>query len=145
MINQAKLRSYRHSPKYMFGFEIPRNYKHALELDKKNGNTRWQDATKLESDQLHEYDTFESRGEISKITEGYKRIRNHLVFAIKYDSRQKARIVADGYLTDVPLESVYSGVVSLGKLRIVILLEDLNGLDTYSTDIGNVQIETETK
>ena len=41
MVNQDKLRYYRHSPRYMFGFEVPRNYAHALELDKKNGNTRW--------------------------------------------------------------------------------------------------------
>ena len=116
-----------------------------MELDKNNGNTRWQDATKLEMEQIHEYDTFESCGKTSRIPEGYKRILTHFVFAIKYDSRQKARIVADGYLTDVPLESVYSGVVSLGKLRIVILLEDLNGLDTYSTDIGNAYLEVETK
>ena len=39
MINQAKLRSFRRSPKYMYGYEVPRDYKHAMELDKKNGNT----------------------------------------------------------------------------------------------------------
>ena len=33
MANQAKLRSYRYAPKYMFGFEVSRNYNHALELD----------------------------------------------------------------------------------------------------------------
>ena len=45
MIKLAKLRSYMYSPKYMFGFEIPRNNKHALELDENNGNTKWKDAT----------------------------------------------------------------------------------------------------
>ena len=39
--NQAKLRSYRTSPRYKFGYELPRNndYDHAIELDKRNGNT----------------------------------------------------------------------------------------------------------
>ena len=37
MANQAKLRSFRMAPKYKYGFEIPRDYKHAMELDKKNG------------------------------------------------------------------------------------------------------------
>jgi len=48
MANQAKLRSYRTAPTYMNGFEIPKNYKHAVSLDQRNGNTRWQTATDLE-------------------------------------------------------------------------------------------------
>ena len=79
MVNQAKLRSYRHSPRYMFGFEVPRNYEHALELDKKNGNTRWKDCTDTELVQLHEYNTFEDRGKNASIPPGFKRIRTHLV------------------------------------------------------------------
>jgi hypothetical protein len=31
MANQAKLRSYRTAPKYMYGFELPRDYQHAIE------------------------------------------------------------------------------------------------------------------
>ena len=46
MINKAKLRSYSHTPKYMFGLEIPRNYAHALELDKHKKNNRWKGYTK---------------------------------------------------------------------------------------------------
>ena len=119
MANQANLRSYRYAPKYMFGFEVPRNYNHALELDKKNGNTRWQDCTKVEMEQLYEYSTFVDYGIDGKIPPGYKKIRTHLVFAVKHDGRHKARMVADGHLTDVPLDSVYSGVVSLRGLRLV--------------------------
>mmetsp|Transcript_22842 Transcript_22842/g.34620 ORF Transcript_22842/g.34620 Transcript_22842/m.34620 type:complete len:658 (+) Transcript_22842:2551-4524(+) len=40
MANQAKLRSYRTAPKYMNGFEIPKNYKHAMYLDDRNGNDK---------------------------------------------------------------------------------------------------------
>ena len=39
MVNQAKLRSYRTAPKYMFGCEVPRDYAHAEILDGQNGNT----------------------------------------------------------------------------------------------------------
>ena len=145
MANQAKLRSYRYAPKYMFGFEVPRNYNHALELDKKNGNTRWQDCTKVEMEQLYEYSTFQDYGIDGKIPPGYKKIRTHLVFAVKHDGRHKARMVADGHLTDVPLDSVYSGVVSLRGLRLVLFLAELNGLDTCATDIGNAYLEAETK
>ena len=37
----------------------------------------------------------------------------HLVFAVKFDGRHKARLVADGHLTTEPDENIYSGVSSL--------------------------------
>ena len=55
--NQAKLRSWREKPKYMYGFLVPQNYAEAVQIDKENGNTKWQDCTKLELDQIDEYDT----------------------------------------------------------------------------------------
>ena len=145
MINQAKLRSYRHAPKYMFGFEIPRNYAHALELDKRNKTNRWKECTQLELSQLSDYVVFEDLGKNAAVPEGYKKIRTHLVFAVKHDGRHKARMVADGHLTDVPLDSVYSGVVSLRGLRLVLFLAELNDLNTCATDIGNAYLEAETK
>jgi hypothetical protein len=50
-------------------------------------------------------------------------------------------MVANGHLTDIPLESVYSGVVSLRGLQSVTLLAELNGLDLWATDIGNAYLE----
>ena len=124
----------------MFGFQIPRNYAEALKLDEKNGNTRWQDCTKLELQQLQDYKCFRDQGKNSKVPQGYKKIRTHLIYAVKHDGRHKARMVADGHLTDIPLESVYSGVVSLRGLSIVLFLAELNGLDTCATDIGNAYL-----
>ena len=54
-------------------------------------------------------------------------------------------MVSDGHLTDIPLESVYSGVVSIRGLRIVLFLAEINGLDTCATEIGNAYLETHTK
>ena len=53
-------------------------------------------------------------------------------------------MVADGHLTDIPVDSVYSGVVSLRGLRIMLFLAELNQLETWATDIGNAYLETET-
>jgi hypothetical protein len=50
-------------------------------------------------------------------------------------------MVADGHLADIPLESVYSGVVSLHGLQIITFLAKLNGLDLWATDIGNAYLE----
>ena len=143
MVNQAKLRSYNTAPRYQYGFEVPRDYNHALRLDERNGNTRWRDAVKLEMDQIWEYETFEDKGHKDKVPlpEGYKKIRVHLVFAVKHDGRHKARLVADGHLTDVPIDSVYSGVVSLRGFRLILFLAELNDLEIWATDIGNAYLE----
>jgi hypothetical protein len=51
-------------------------------------------------------------------------------------------MVADGHLTDVPLDSVYSGVISLVRsLRTIVFLAVLNELDTWVTNIGNAYLE----
>jgi len=144
MINQAKLRSYNTAPKYMYGFEVPRNYPHAVRLDERNGNRLWQESTEVELHQIDEYEAFRDLGHKSnaKAPAGSKLIRVHLVFAVKHDGRHKARLVADGHLTDIPLDSVYSGVVSLRGLRLVIFLAELHGLQLWATDIGNAYLES---
>lgn len=140
-VNQAKIRTFYNSPKFKYGFEIPRDYKHAIQLDNRNGNTNWQDAVALEMEQLDEYDTFKDYGLNAAPPPDHKRIRVHLVFDVKHDGRHKARLVADGHLTDVPVDSVYSGVVSLRGLRLIIFLAELNNLILWSTDIGNAYLE----
>ena len=141
---QAKLRLYRTSPKYMYGYEVPKDYAHAVRLDEQNKNTKWQDTTMLEIQQLDKYDTFKDKGLRGSVSQSYKKIRVHLLFAIKHDGRHKARLVADGHLTPVPTESVYSGVVSLRGLRMVVFLAELNNLKIWATDIGNAYLEAET-
>ncbi len=86
-----------------------------MRLDERNGNKRWREATDLELKQIDDYQTFEDHGHKSKVgpPDGYKKIRVHLVFDVKHDGRHKARLVAGGHLTDPPIDSVYSGVVSL--------------------------------
>ena len=72
---------------------------------------------------------------------GYHRIKVHLVFAVKFDGRHKARLVADGHLSPEPMENIYSGVVSLRNLRLVVLLGKLNNLELWGADIGNAYLE----
>ena len=95
-------------------------------------------------DQLDEYNVFIDKGKDPTIPPGYKRIRTHLIYDIKHDGRHKARCVADGHLTDVPIDSVYSGVVSLRGLRIMLFLSELNKLEIWATDIGTAYLEART-
>ena len=76
---------------------------------------------------------------------GYQIFRVHLIFAVKYDGRHKARLVADGHLTPEPVESIYSGVVSLRNLKLVIFLGKLNNLEFWGADIGNAYLEVPTE
>ena len=77
-INQTKIRQVRRSATYQFGYLIPRDYKHALELDKINGNSRWYDATKKELDQINEYQVFIDHGRVIKYDLKSKRMTMHL-------------------------------------------------------------------
>ena len=62
IVKQAKLRSFRTMPKYKYGFLVPNDYNHALEIDRRNGNTKWRDSIALELQQLDDYDTFKDLG-----------------------------------------------------------------------------------
>ena len=63
------------------------------------------------------------------------------MFDVKHDECHKAWMVADGHLTVIPIDSIYSGVVSVHGTTIIIFLAKLNGLKTWSTDIGNVYLK----
>ena len=52
LLKQAKLRSFRTAPVYKFGYRVPKDWKEAKELDKKNGNRKWAEAKKVEMDQI---------------------------------------------------------------------------------------------
>jgi hypothetical protein len=143
MVNQSRIKVTRNAPRYKFGYHIPCNYDEAMQFDLKNGHTLWREATNLEMSQLAEYDTFRDLGhkDTAPPPTGYKKICTHLIYGCKHDGRHKAWMVADGHLTDIPLESVYSGVVSLRGLQIITFLSELNGLDLWATDIGNAYLE----
>ena len=86
---QAKLKSFRISPRYKYGLDIPRNFKDTEKLDKKNGNTKSMDSDKLEHKQLDNYDLFIDKGKFAgcRIPKGFQLIRVHTIFDVKVDSR----------------------------------------------------------
>ena len=145
MINQARLTSVRRTTVYKFGYRVPQGVKQAISLDKENGNSMWQDAIKLELSQLHAYDTFKDLGRGAAAPSGHKKIKVHYIFDVKNDGRHKARLVAGGHLTDAPLDSVYSGVVSLRSLRLVLFIAELNGLNLIQADVSSAYLYATTK
>ena len=150
---QSKIRQVRRSNKHMFGYLIPRSYKEALEFDKENNNTKWTDATRDEMDCIKEHEVFttcqrakwdSNHKRILNAPPNHQKIRVNLIFAVKYNGRHKARLVADGSFTPEPVENIYSGVVSLRNLRLVIFLGEFNNLELWGADIGNAYLEAYT-
>ena len=124
-----------------------------MEYDKANNNRKWYDATKAELDSIHSYEVFQKhkkakydkQKKVLNAPPGYQKIRVHLIFAVKYDGRHIARLLADGHLTPEPVESIYSGVVSLRNSKLVIFLGKLNNLELWGADIGNAYLEAPTE
>ena len=149
-VKQSRIRQVRASARYQHGFQVPKDYNDAIILDKENSNTHWQDAMDLELTQIHEYkvfkDTCKAQFHNGKVVtpDGFQKIRVHFVYAVKHDGRFKARLVADGHLTKEPVESIYSGVVSLRSLRMVVFLFQLNNLEIWGADVENAYLEAYT-
>ena len=126
-IKQFRIRQVRHAKEYIFGFLIPRNYKEALEFDMLTITANGMMLLRLNwTPYIHiRYSRGMKKHKQKKVINappGYQKIRVHLIFAFKYDGRHKARLVADGHLTPEPVESIYSGAVSLRNLKLVIFL-----------------------
>ena len=91
------------------------------------------------------YEVFKDIGKGAPVPEGYKNIRVHLVFDCKHDGQRRVRLVANGHLTDIPVDSVFSGVISLRVFRLLLFLAELNGLDMWETDMSSAYLEAHTK
>ena len=128
-----------------FGIEVPKHHNHAMELDWKNGSSKWFKAEQAELRQIFEYNTIIDKGKGFKMPHKYIKINVHFVYAIKHDGHHKARLVAGGHLTDLPSDSIYLGVISLKCIWLVIFLGQLNNLQIYSTDIWNAYLEAKTQ
>ena len=76
---------------------------------------------------------------------GHRRIKIHPVFDVKmFTLQRKARLVADGYMTDPPKDMTYATVVSRESVRLSFLAAALNDLNILSADIQNAYLEAQT-
>ena len=142
IISKMKSRRLR-KPRMKFGIKIPRNVKEALQFDKDNQNTFWEDAINKERENVKI--AFKRVPDGEKVPPGYTEIHCFMNFEVKFDLRRKARYVASGNMTD-PLPSMsYSSVVSRESVRIAFLIAALNDLKILAGDIQNAYLNAETK
>ena len=130
---QTKLQQ---TPKFQFGIQVPRSVRHALALDRINGNNLWKESMEREMAQLADYQTFRLP-EPGEDLDQYQTLPYHMVFAIKYDGRHKSRLVCQGNKALVTPEDVYSGVVGIETIRTVMAMASMRGLQVCAADIGN--------
>ena len=71
----------------------------------------------------------------------YKKVKIHLVYDCKQTLKRKAHLVANGNLTETPVESIYSSIVTLRGLKTTIFIAELNGFEMWNTDVGKAYLE----
>ena len=79
---------------------------------------------------MGDYKVFNDVGKHAPVFDGCKNIRVHLIFGVKHIGRHQGYLVADGHLTNIPVDSIYSGVVSLRRFRLLVFLTELNRIET---------------
>ena len=119
-----------------YGVTIPRNVKHALELDRENGKF-WADAIRKENASLLALDCFEFQAPDYKPSSEFQWTRLSMIFEVKQDGRRKARLVAGGHLVDPKGISSRSTVVKGTSVRLINLIAHRENLQILCGDIGN--------
>ena len=130
---------------HKFGIRLPKTVAEALAIDRETGTTFWRDAIEKELKKVKV--AWERRDDLTvgevrsgKALRGYKEITVHMVFDVKMDFTRKARLVADGNLTDAPTSITYSSVVTRDSVRIALMFAMLNGLKVLAADVGNAYL-----
>ena len=132
-------RKFSTAPRYKYGIEVPRNVKHALEIDKANGNTFWEDSLEKEIKSLLDLDCFEFQpfGYHEKLDDSWQKTTLHCIFDVKQDLTRKCRLVAGGHLVDVTDVQVYSSTVKSISVQLLHVISHKAGLKQLCGDIGN--------
>jgi hypothetical protein len=111
----------------------------AIDLDRKTGNTFWQDATAKEMQEVH--DAFQILPDGQSAPVGYQKIPCHMIFDIKMeDFRREACLVVGGHLTKAPATITYASVVSCKTVHIALMLAALNELEVKAGNVLNAYI-----
>ena len=71
-LKKSKYRQAKATRRFKHGWNVPRDYAHALQLDVQNGNNKWKDAIDLEIEQTKEYQVFKGHGSCVPKEQGQK-------------------------------------------------------------------------
>ena len=127
----------------MYGIEVPRNWKEAVEIDRNNGNTLWQEAVRKEMKTVRP--ELEVHDGEEKYLVVFTRITGHIIYTVKLGKnfKRKVRYVADGHNTDPPSTLTHASVVLRDLVHLFFLIATLNGLDVASCDIEGAYLNVD--
>ena len=136
----SAIKSRYHKRTHKLGFELPKDVEQAIAIDKKNGNTLWQDAIAKEMANVRVAFKILTGGE--EIPPGHQFMECHLVFDVKLGEgfRRKARLVAGGHMTEEPAVMTYASVVTRETVRIALTIAALNDLEVKTGDVQNAYL-----
>ena len=114
-----------HLKREKFGIRIPRSAKEALQFDRDNGNTYWQDAIKKEMANLDRLEAFlyHPATKCFNAEDGWQKAPLRMIFDIKNeDRRYKARLVVGGHRVDSSNYNTYSSQVDTLSVLLLFLV-----------------------
>jgi hypothetical protein len=124
---------------HKYGIELPSSMKNAIEINRKNCNTLWQNALAKEMGNVCV--AFKILGPNAKVPPGQHKALCHIVFDVKMDFTWKARWVKDGHKTLDSTTSSFARVVSRDSIRISLTYAALLGLPVIGANIFNAYLQ----
>ena len=139
-----KKKKFSMKPVYQYGIRVPRTVQEAVQLDKENGNTAWEEAIKKEISALVELECFDFKKAGFNPGPNYQYAPLRMIFAVKQDLRRKARLVIGGHLVDVLDNNLYSSTVKGISVKILHVIAHQQQLKLLCGDVGNAFVNAHT-
>ena len=126
-----------------YGVEVPANAEEAFALDKKHGNTMWEDAIAKEVDALMKKGTLnfptsnDQRMQMALDIKAhkYQYAATWIIFDVKPCGKRKARLVIGGHMVDSGDKDKFCTHMSSESSRILMTIADHMG---YSVKVGDI-------
>jgi hypothetical protein len=113
--------------------------KNAIEIDRKNCNTLWQNALAKEMGNVCV--AFKILGPNAKAPPGWHKASGYIVFDVKMDFTWKAQWVKDGHKTPDSTTSSFARVVSHDRIHISLTYAALLGLPVIRANTRNAYLQ----
>ena len=124
---------------HKFGVEFPKSVADAYAIDKKNGNTFWDDRIAKEVKNVQVAFNIVPYGYC--IPQNYQFVHCHMIFDVEIeDFHRKARYVAGGHMKNAPPTITYASIAGRETVRIALALAALNGLEVNAGEIENAYV-----
>ena len=124
-------------PVFKYGVEVPKNTKHAEELDAQHGNSLWKEANQKEIASLLSLGCFDFRPPDSKPGPEYQFVKLTMIYEVKQDGCCKACLVAGGHLVDPHGISTCSTIVKGVSVCLLDVIAHRDNLKVLCGDVGN--------